>query len=95
MSSAPHLDHEIENLEKRLPKPAARLVRWLRDPSNRWLRIPVSTVLIGAGLVGFLPILGFWMIPLGLALISYDVPFLRTPMIKLIAFINKKLEAKR
>ncbi len=29
------------------------------------------------GLVGFLPILGFWMIPLGLALVADDVPALR------------------
>ena len=26
------------------------------------------------GLVGFLPILGFWMIPLGIAVASLDIP---------------------
>jgi hypothetical protein len=29
------------------------------------------------GMAGFLPILGFWMIPVGLALIALDIPPLR------------------
>ncbi len=32
--------------------------------------------LIG-GLLGFLPIVGFWMIPIGLALLGYDLPVVR------------------
>ena len=40
---------------------------------------------------GGLPILGFWMLPLGLALLAIDVPFLRRPMARLLAFINGKL----
>jgi hypothetical protein len=34
----------------------------------------VGLVLVVLGFLGFLPILGFWMIPLGLALISTDIP---------------------
>lgn len=30
------------------------------------------------GVFGFLPVLGFWMIPLGGALIALDLPFTRT-----------------
>jgi hypothetical protein len=29
------------------------------------------------GVFGFLPILGFWMLPLGVALIALDLPFTR------------------
>ena len=29
------------------------------------------------GVFGFLPILGFWMLPLGAALIALDLPFTR------------------
>jgi hypothetical protein len=29
------------------------------------------------GVFGFLPVLGFWMLPLGLALIALDLPPLR------------------
>lgn len=33
--------------------------------------------LILAGLLGFLPVLGFWMMPLGLFVLSIDSPVLR------------------
>ncbi len=29
------------------------------------------------GVFGFLPVLGFWMLPLGAAFIALDLPFLR------------------
>ncbi len=29
------------------------------------------------GVFGFLPILGFWMLPLGAAFIALDIPFMR------------------
>jgi hypothetical protein len=41
------------------------------------LRSTLGLVLSVAGLFGFLPILGFWMIPVGLALIALDIPPLR------------------
>jgi hypothetical protein len=41
-----------------------------------------------------LPILGFWMVPLGLALLAVDVPFLRGPLGRLLAYINRKLASQ-
>jgi hypothetical protein len=55
-------------------------MQWLRKPSARWLRIPVGLLLVGCGLLGFLPVLGFWMLIPGLLLLSLDVPFLRLPV---------------
>jgi hypothetical protein len=40
--------------------------------------------------VGFLPILGFWMIPLGLAVLAQDVPVIRPPLARVVAWINRK-----
>jgi len=37
------------------------------------LRSLAGLALVALGLVGFLPIVGFWMIPLGLVLIWFDV----------------------
>lgn len=34
----------------------------------------LGVCLIILGLLGFLPVLGFWMIPLGLALLATDIP---------------------
>lgn|GEM_PF-593721 len=37
----------------------------------------LGLLLMFLGLLGFLPILGFWMIPLGLALLATDIPPIR------------------
>lgn len=40
------------------------------------MRVVLGFVLIVGGVFGFLPILGFWMIPLGIAVAALDVkPF--------------------
>jgi hypothetical protein len=36
-------------------------------------RLPVGVVLIAGGMLGFLPVLGFWMIPLGIGIAALDV----------------------
>jgi len=46
-------------------------------PKSRLLRILIGVVLILLGFVGFLPVLGFWMIPLGLIVLSIDIPAIR------------------
>ncbi len=46
-------------------------------PRSRLLRIIIGTLLVIGGVLGFLPILGFWMIPLGLAVLSVDIPAVR------------------
>jgi hypothetical protein len=86
-------DEELDRLQQHLPRWAARCVRWGRSPSSGWVRIPVAVLLVVGGVLGFLPILGFWMVPLGLAMIAQDVPFLRPPLAKLLGFINRKLSA--
>jgi purine-cytosine permease-like protein len=48
---------------------------WL--PGSRVGRTILGVLLIVGGLVGFLPLLGFWMIPLGLIVLSVDFPMVR------------------
>jgi hypothetical protein len=91
MREKAELDRELDLLTQRLPEWAARLIRWLRGPSCRLVRVTLAILLVLGGLVGFLPILGFWMIPLGLALIAQDVPLLRGPMVRFLGFVNRKL----
>jgi hypothetical protein len=40
-------------------------------------RIAIGVLLIIGGMLGFLPVLGFWMIPLGILVLSYDFPRVR------------------
>ena len=49
----------------------------LKRHPNAWIRRGAGAALIVGGILGFLPILGFWMLPLGIVLISDDIPWLR------------------
>jgi hypothetical protein len=51
-----------------------RALDQLREPKWRSLRIPVGVLFVFGGILGFLPLVGFWMLPLGLALLAPDVP---------------------
>jgi hypothetical protein len=55
------------------------MMRWLRHPASRLVRIPVELLVLG-GVFSILPGLGIWMLPLGLLLMASDVPFLRRPV---------------
>lgn len=65
----------------------ARLVPALRGPmstlrQDSWfpIRFPLALLLIVGGLLSFLPVLGIWMLPLGLLLLAIDLPILRAPI---------------
>jgi purine-cytosine permease-like protein len=46
-------------------------------PNHPILRLIMGLILIIGGTLGFLPVLGFWMIPLGLVVLSIDFPTVR------------------
>ena len=70
--------------------------KWrMRLPQSRLLRITIGCGLIFGGILGFLPILGFWMVPLGLLLLAQDVSFLRRPTINVIYWVERKIKAWR
>ena len=46
-------------------------------PKSQMARITIGVLLIIGGILGFLPILGFWMIPLGFLVLSVDLPSVR------------------
>jgi hypothetical protein len=71
-------DWRLERLLNRLPKRVRSTVRFVRQPSARWLRIPTGVLLTVGGTLWFLPIAGLWMLPIGLALLADDVPPLRS-----------------
>jgi hypothetical protein len=78
-SQLPEDAHQrLERLVDRLPSRLGVAVRFLRRPSGRWLRIPAGLLLTLGGVFFFLPILGIWMLPFGLALLAEDVPVLRS-----------------
>ena len=46
-------------------------------PRSRLLRVLIGVAFVVFGILGFLPILGFWMVPLGLLILSIDIPRVR------------------
>lgn len=73
------IDRHFTWLEQRLPAGPARYVNWLRRPSSKLVRIPLSLLLMVGGVFSILPVLGLWMLPLGMLLIAQDVPVLENP----------------
>lgn len=78
---------QIDTLGRKMPvlqRPSKALL------GNGWsvVRVPSAVLLIVGGLLSFLPVLGIWMLPLGLLLLAVDVPMLQTPMSS--AFIRSR-----
>jgi hypothetical protein len=73
------LERLFLRLEARFPR-FAMVIYVLRQPWAMLIRIPLGIVLCAGGVFSFLPILGLWMLPLGLLLLAIDLPFLQRPM---------------
>lgn len=78
--SADRLNRLFDKLERRVPKFAANWLNWMRRPEARLVRIPLGILLILGGIFSFLPVLGIWMLPLGLLLLAVDLIFLQAPV---------------
>lgn len=83
------LNRQWNRLRRELPEWSARQLGWLRERKARLVRIPVGILLIVGGFLGFLPIFGFWMVPLGLLLLAQDVPFLKRPAGRALVWFNR------
>lgn len=63
-------------------------------PSNIILRVGLGLFMIIGGVFSFLPILGAWMLPLGLLILSIDFPpvrrFRRIATVKGIGLIKRR-----
>lgn len=51
--------------------------RTLRLPANRLARMALGIAFVLGGVFSFLPVLGIWMLPLGLLILSIDLRFVR------------------
>ena len=82
-------DARIAHLLTKLPDRMRSGVEWLREPSRRWLRLGAAVLLILGACLAILPIFGLWILPLGLALMSDDIPRLKVPLEKLSRGIER------
>ena len=63
-------------------------------PRSRVLRILIGCGLIVFGILGFLPILGFWMIPLGLLVLSVDIPVVRRGRRRAVVWFGQRVKRR-
>jgi len=75
-----------QSWKNRLMKVLRKAYSWGQEKIPRGLRLVVGLLLIAGGIFGFLPILGFWMVPVGAMFVAMDIPPLRR-------WLDKKLGA--
>jgi len=94
---APHHDFEafVTKALARVPPSISRFISWLRHPARRWIRIPAALLLLAGGVLWFLPLVGFWMLPLGLILLAEDFPPLKRRLGKAAARLEAWWKKKR
>jgi hypothetical protein len=83
-------EQRLERLIDRLPRTLQPAVHWLRRPSSRWVRLPAGVLLIAGGLLSILPLLGIWMLPLGLILLAEDIAPLQRMRDRLLDWIERR-----
>lgn len=61
-------------LKRQIADYAYRLLSWGQNHVPPGMRSVIGILFMIGGVFGFLPILGFWMLPLGVAFVALDVP---------------------
>lgn len=64
--------------ESRKTAPRVRFGRFsIPVPASRWQRVTLGIALCVGGCLAFLPVLGLWMLPLGLMILSIEFHVIR------------------
>ncbi len=77
-------------LVARLPERLGRWVIWLLAAERRTLRIIAGFLFVLGGFFSFLPLLGIWMLPLGVVLLAEDIPLFRGLSARLFAWMARR-----
>ena len=72
-----------------------RLLQWGNRSVPPGVRSVFGVFLMLAGVFGFLPIVGFWMFPLGLAFVALDIPWTRKHIHDWMARLEKRVKRVR
>ncbi|EAQ06830.1 MULTISPECIES: hypothetical protein [Yoonia] len=80
-------DHHIKaRFDRQYRKIALRVPGMKRLGQPGWMvfRVVFGLLFVIAGLLAVLPVLGLWMIPVGLLLLAIDLPILQGPVSRLL-----------
>jgi len=95
MTRIPDFHEEMDRFQNHVPTWAARNLKRLLGKHAIWVRVLTGVALIVAWCFFPLPVVGIWMLPVGLALLAYDIPMMRRPMARLLHLTNRKIEKRK
>ena len=95
MTRIPDFYEEMNRFQNHVPTWVGHNLNRLRGKRAIWVRVLTGVALIVAW--GFLPLplVGIWMLPVGLALLAHDIPTVRAPIARLLHFANGKIEKRK
>ena len=64
-------------------------------PRSKPLRISLGVALVLGGMIGFLPVLGFWVVPLGIIVLSVDLPVARRLRRRSVVWWERRQRARQ
>lgn len=80
-------------LQQRIAGITYRLLKWGRDHVPPGVRSLIGLLFMVGGVFGFLPVLGFWMLPLGVAFIALDIPAMRHKIDDWMVVLRKRAKS--
>lgn len=83
-------ERRTQMITAKLPAKMRRAIQWLRKPEQKWVRLPSGLLFILGGLLSFLPVLGVWMLPLGILLLAEDIPLFQNLSGKMLGWIARR-----
>jgi hypothetical protein len=94
MTRVPDFHEEVDRFQNHIPSFVGRILNRLRGKRAIWVRVLTGVALIGTWCFLPLPLVGIWMLPVGLALLAHDIPIIRAPIARLLHFTNRKIEKR-
>lgn len=87
-------DASLERFLTSLPGPIRRAFAWVRRLEPRLACIPAASYLSSAACLASCLSFGFWMAPLGILLLSTDVPVLRKPTMRPLGGVQRRWDLR-
>src|SRR5262252_7136371 len=94
MTRIPDFHEEMNRFQNHVPTGVGHNLNRLRKRAI-WVRSLTGVALILAWCFLPLPLVGIWMLPVGLALLAHDIPTVRAPIARLLHFTNGKIEKRK
>ncbi len=95
MARIPDFHEEVNRFQNQIPSWVGDNLNRLRGKRVIWVRVLTGLALIVAWSFFPIPVVGIWMLPVGLALLAHDIPAVRAPIARLLHFTNGKIEKRK